>query len=190
MTHFIDEETGKLTEVIPGATIASNWVCLPDDFQAQPLESITTTKWDTLIFVSHPELVPALFEFGRWSKAEHFKPGTQVLLKNGRLSFHEPRPTPTEQRDAFQKTYPHLVDVDPGNFKLVAQLDTSPEHYRQGKIEPWDFITSQGMSFLEGNIVKYVTRYKAKDGLDDLLKAKTYLEKLISEVSKCESSKN
>lgn len=68
--------------------------------------------------------------------------------------------------------------------------DTSPKHYRQGTIEPWDFITSQGMSFLEGNIVKYVTRYKAKGGVADLLKAKTCLEKLIKEVIKCENSKD
>lgn len=67
--------------------------------------------------------------------------------------------------------------------------NTSPKHYRQGKIEPWDFIVSQKMGFLEGNIVKYVTRYKAKNGLEDLLKAKTYLEKLIKEVS-CEKSKD
>jgi hypothetical protein len=34
----------------------------------------------------------------------------------------------------------------------------NPEHYTQGKIEVWDFIVSQGMDFLRGNIVKYAAR--------------------------------
>ena len=35
------------------------------------------------------------------------------------------------------------------------------------------------MSFLEGNIIKYVTRYKKKNGMEDLKKAQWYLNKLI-----------
>ena len=59
----------------------------------------------------------------------------------------------------------------------------SPNHYRQGAIEPWDFIVSQDMDFLTGNVIKYLTRAGKKDSetyLDDLLKAQTYLRKLIA----------
>jgi hypothetical protein len=35
------------------------------------------------------------------------------------------------------------------------------------------------MEYLEGNVVKYITRYKYKDGLNDLLKARAYLDRLI-----------
>jgi hypothetical protein len=56
---------------------------------------------------------------------------------------------------------------------------TNPSHYRQGSIEPWDFIVSQNLNFLAGNVVKYISRYKHKNGVEDLKKAKTYLEKLI-----------
>lgn len=59
----------------------------------------------------------------------------------------------------------------------------NPDHYRQGAIQPWDFILSQKMDFLEGNIIKYVTRYKSKNGVEDLQKAKVYLEKLIEQKS-------
>jgi hypothetical protein len=54
----------------------------------------------------------------------------------------------------------------------------NPEHYK-GEIEPWDFIIKNNIPFLEGNVIKYVFRWKKKNGLDDLLKAKTYLDKLI-----------
>ena len=58
-------------------------------------------------------------------------------------------------------------------------MSNKPKHYNKGKIEPWDFIVSQGMDFLEGNIVKYISRYKYKNGIEDLQKARTYLDKLI-----------
>lgn len=53
------------------------------------------------------------------------------------------------------------------------------QHYRQASIQPWDYIAAQGLDFFEGNIVKYVTRWRAKGGVDDLRKARHYLDKLI-----------
>ena len=58
----------------------------------------------------------------------------------------------------------------------------APNHYQSGKIQVWDFINDQQLDFFEGNIVKYVCRAGLKEGesqLDDLLKAATYLTKLI-----------
>jgi len=55
----------------------------------------------------------------------------------------------------------------------------NPLHYNIG-IETTDYITSWNMSFIEGNIIKYVSRYKWKKGLEDLRKAQWYLNKLIS----------
>ena len=55
----------------------------------------------------------------------------------------------------------------------------TPSYYQKGGIEVTDFITSNDMSFIEGNIVKYITRYKEKSGIQDLRKARWYLDKLI-----------
>jgi hypothetical protein len=38
------------------------------------------------------------------------------------------------------------------------------------------------MNFLEGSVLKYLWRYKEKNGVEDLKKARVYLDKLISEV--------
>jgi hypothetical protein len=60
-----------------------------------------------------------------------------------------------------------------------------PQRYnKRGKLECWDVILDQEMDFLEGNIIKYVWRYKEKNGVEDLKKARVYLDKLISEVNK------
>lgn len=53
------------------------------------------------------------------------------------------------------------------------------QHYVSKAIQPWDYIVSNKMGYLEGNIIKYVSRYKEKGGLEDLIKAAHYLEKLI-----------
>ena len=56
----------------------------------------------------------------------------------------------------------------------------NPSYYKRS-IQVTDFIIEYDMNFLEGNIIKYVTRYKEKNGLEDLIKAKWYLDKLIEE---------
>ena len=61
------------------------------------------------------------------------------------------------------------------------------EHYQKA-IQPWDYITLNRLGYLEGNIIKYVTRYKEKNGMRDLEKAKHYLDKLI-EVNTTQISK-
>jgi len=53
-----------------------------------------------------------------------------------------------------------------------------PPHYNKG-IESTKYISSWSMSFVEGNIIKYVTRYKMKGGVTDLKKAAWYLNYLI-----------
>ena len=52
-------------------------------------------------------------------------------------------------------------------------------HYKAQSIEPWDYIYSNRLGFLEGNIIKYVSRYQQKNGVQDLKKAQHYLQKLI-----------
>lgn len=58
-----------------------------------------------------------------------------------------------------------------------------PKHYTKG-IEMWDYAHSHDLGFFEGNILKYITRWKTKNGVEDLLKAKQYLDKLIKNNSK------
>lgn len=52
-------------------------------------------------------------------------------------------------------------------------------HYKTNKIQPWDFIAANNLGYFEGNIIKYVSRWKEKNGIEDLRKARHYLDKLI-----------
>ena len=59
------------------------------------------------------------------------------------------------------------------------QTQIGGTHYRAKPIQPWDFIAANRLGFFEGNIVKYVCRHREKGGIDDLRKARHYLDKLI-----------
>ena len=52
-------------------------------------------------------------------------------------------------------------------------------HYKKYKIQPVEFIIKNNIGFCEGNVIKYVLRFKDKNGIADLEKAKHYLELLI-----------
>jgi len=52
-------------------------------------------------------------------------------------------------------------------------------HYLGYQIQPIDFIIKNNIGFVEGNIIKYVIRFKEKGGVQDLEKAKHYIELLI-----------
>lgn len=57
-----------------------------------------------------------------------------------------------------------------------------PKHYNSGKIEVIDAIEDWNMGFCDGNVVKYVARHKLKGKpIEDLKKAKWYLERLIQQ---------
>lgn len=53
------------------------------------------------------------------------------------------------------------------------------DYYTKLPIQPWDIIKANNLNFFEGNVIKYLLRYKEKNGLEDLQKAKHYIEELI-----------
>lgn len=61
-------------------------------------------------------------------------------------------------------------------------------HYKSMKIQPVDFITANNIGYVEGNIIKYVCRYKNKNGVEDLKKAQHYLQMLIEQEEKTKES--
>ena len=66
------------------------------------------------------------------------------------------------------------------SFKEAYERDNAvdPEHYHFA-IEPWKFIAENNLDFAQGNVIKYICRYKYKNGIEDLKKAKQYIDMLI-----------
>ena len=59
------------------------------------------------------------------------------------------------------------------------QKQVGGSHYAEMAIQPIEFITANQLSFLEGNIIKYVCRHRNKNGADDIKKAMHYCELLL-----------
>ena len=54
-------------------------------------------------------------------------------------------------------------------------------HYKELVIQPWDYIHKNGIGYLEGCAIKYLSRWREKGGVGDLLKAQHFIDKLIEE---------
>ena len=74
-----------------------------------------------------------------------------------------------------------------GSFPFLLEVDSpvnSPSHYIQNELECIDAIeaaTGDGFAdYLQGNVIKYMWRYKYKNGVEDLQKASWYLNRLIT----------
>jgi len=65
------------------------------------------------------------------------------------------------------------------------KIQIGGDHYMKLKIQPVEFIHKNGISYIEGNIIKYVVRWRDKGGIDDLRKARHYLDMLIEMELKC-----
>lgn len=59
------------------------------------------------------------------------------------------------------------------------EIQVAGSHYKTQAIQPWDYVAANGLGFFEGNVVKYVTRWRDKGGVEDLRKARHYIDKLI-----------
>ncbi len=96
------------------------------------------------------------------------------------------------QRNAFKPDEDKLLDTYYNQQidlfgKSKADMVNSPPHYNQAGIECIDAIraaTDDGYGhYLQGNIIKYLWRYRYKNGVEDLEKARWYLDKLIEETT-------
>lgn len=79
-----------------------------------------------------------------------------------------------------------LGHVCPPKENIASALDIQlgGDHYKTKAIQPWEYITANNLDFFAGNIIKYITRYKDKNGLEDLKKARHYIDYIIEQEEK------
>lgn len=79
--------------------------------------------------------------------------------------------------EEMNKNPPKPEKSPPREFNFRA-LDTQVggNHYKNMVIQPIEFITKNNLPFIIGNVIKYACRARSKNGIEDLRKAKHYLE--------------
>lgn len=96
-----------------------------------------------------------------------------------------PGPCFEEKCKDHRETYP--VDAPQPDLSFhrrppeitAANPVTAPAHYTVFKIQPIEFILANGLSFLQASVLKYLCRYPYKNGMEDLLKCRDMLDRLI-----------
>ncbi len=63
----------------------------------------------------------------------------------------------------------------------VLNRQVGGEHYKDKMIQPITYILANNLDFCEGSIVKYITRWRSKGGVEDLEKIKHYVDFLIED---------
>lgn len=93
--------------------------------------------------------------------------------------------------DATAADWDRVTKASKAKLDIVDWLDTfdvvdKPAHYNNGEIEAIDYIKQQlgddFYAYCEGNVIKYMHRHTYKNGVEDLRKARWYLDKLIKEL--------
>ena len=75
------------------------------------------------------------------------------------------------------------MNIDLENYQYLEggalREQVGGDHYSKLAIQPVEYINANKLTYLQGNVIKYVTRYKDKNGVEDLQKAKHYIDLLI-----------
>lgn len=71
-----------------------------------------------------------------------------------------------------------MVNAEKKHMK-PSDMQVGGDHYKKFKIQPFKFIMENNLNFAQGNIIKYVCRYDHKNGVEDLKKARHYIDLLI-----------
>ena len=141
----------------------------------------------------HADTIRALFNKGYSAPAITKVTGVKLevvygikhyMKRNGKLKQPQPLQfiaTTTGYKLAPPATNePAIVDTPK---RLVVAPNTKQvggDHYKDNEIQVWDAIHDWGLGYFSGNVIKYVARHQKKNGIEDLKKARHYLDKLIA----------
>lgn len=99
-------------------------------------------------------------------------------------------PVPEEKELTLEEYFRRLQVEEPELDSYIPEIDkprdkqVGGKHYHQGNgIQPWDIIEAWELDFWEGNVIKYILRWKHKDGVQDLEKARHYLDYIINKAT-------
>jgi hypothetical protein len=76
--------------------------------------------------------------------------------------------------------------IDAASSSGANSTQVGGDHYRKHAVQVWDAVVAWKLGFLDGNVVKYVVRFRDKGGVEDLQKARHYLDKLLETIPAAE----
>jgi hypothetical protein len=132
----------------------------------------------TIENIANPKIDPLKRPCGQCAHKDeelNYDPCKSCFGTMGKPNFKavESKLSPTEYAQLHIETPASALNVQEGG-----------NHYKDLKIQPVEFIHANNIPFLEGNVIKYIARWRNKNGIADLKKAKHYIDLLIELESK------
>ena len=109
---------------------------------------------------------------------EYFRkhPNTDVAAVAAK--FEASKPMVYKLRGQVKNEWQPPVMVPVPEAKAL-EVQVAGSHYKDMPIQPVEFIYANGIGYFEGNVIKYVSRWRSKGGIADLEKAKHYIDLLM-----------
>jgi hypothetical protein len=92
--------------------------------------------------------------------------------------------------DVFKKIDDVPLQKDVALNKRALDIQVAGNHYKELAIQPVEYIHANNIGYFEGNVIKYVSRWRSKNGIKDLEKAKHYIDLLIELEGKTDDKSN
>ena len=71
------------------------------------------------------------------------------------------------------------IDDCSGEAKTALDVQVAGSHYKSLRIQPVEYVHANGIGYMEGNVVKYISRHLSKNGADDVRKAIHYCRLIL-----------
>jgi hypothetical protein len=104
------------------------------------------------------------------------------VVKGGGGKVYDLKPHPTMETDAyheFPNNEPEMPIAPLHDTLDPLKVQVGGSHYKDMRIQPVEFIHANGIPYIEGAVIKYVSRWRNKGGMEDLKKAAHFLELLM-----------
>lgn len=123
--------------------------------------------WDEFI----SELSRFGFEKGKaYEVSGVYRDGAVISIKGGYSTYHS---------EYFELCSENSTSAEVITKPSALDKQVSGNHYKDCGIQPIEYIHANGLSYLEGNVIKYTTRHSKKNGKADIEKAIHYLELIL-----------
>jgi hypothetical protein len=104
-------------------------------------------------------------------------PHSTRQLTDGQIRWLSNLPTSPEEYPPALAT--RLTMSEQKHSSAASTEQVGGVHYKKMKIQVWDFVIANDLDYFQGSIIKYVCRWKDKDWIKDLYKARHFLDKYI-----------
>ena len=112
---------------------------------------------------------------------KNFHSDTMTIMYDNRFCTESCMKKGTSEKSQMDEEFERM-EVKARDKDIYDNFAIEPQHYTSMNISPLEYIKANDIGWNLGNVIKYVSRYKNKNGIEDLKKARWYLNDIINDL--------